>query len=352
MDCEVTNGTWHPEASSKTLAISPAATHDVNVCRGTTSAINDSIMRWRNFHSPGRGRDLRDLTTELVGFDDNRCEEVEATSRTSASLVIVRENEEIRVARDWILIIFSSSTPRIQLTRSKILFSEDSFMRVLVVEDYDPIRSAVVQALTEEGYAVDSTDNGRDGLWHAKSAEHDVIVLDILLPHVNGIEILQTLRSSNNHVPVLLLTALDEVDQRIKGLDEGADDYLVKPFAIAELVARVKALLRRSFGDGNSIIEIGSLRIDTSARLVFCNDKAVELTAREYGLLELLARRRGKVVSRAEIWKSLYDFQADSSSNVVDVYIGYLRKKLDPAQGPSMIQTRRGLGYVLTGRNE
>jgi len=225
-------------------------------------------------------------------------------------------------------------------------------MRVLVVEDYEPVRSAVVQALTEEGYAVDSTDNGRDGLWYAKSGEHDVILLDILLPNINGIEILQALRASDNHVPVLLLTALDEVDQRIRGLDEGADDYLVKPFAIAELIARVRALVRRSFGDGTSVIEIGALRIDTSARLVFCNDATIELTAREYGLLELLARRRGKVVSRAEIWKSLYDFQADSSSNVVDVYIGYLRKKLDPPEGPSMIQTRRGLGYVLTGRSE
>lgn len=225
-------------------------------------------------------------------------------------------------------------------------------MRVLVVEDYEPIRSAVVQAFTEEGYAVDSTGNGRDGLWYAQSGQHDVIVLDILLPHVSGIEILQALRSSNSHVPVLLLTALDEVDQRIRGLDEGADDYLVKPFAIAELIARVRALVRRSFGDGTSVIEIGALRIDTAARLVFCNDTAVELTAREYGLLELLARRRDKIVSRAEIWKSLYDFQTDSSSNVVDVYIGYLRKKLDPPEGPSMIQTRRGLGYVLMSRSE
>ncbi len=223
-------------------------------------------------------------------------------------------------------------------------------MRVLVVEDYEPVRSAVVQALIEEGYAVDSADNGRDGLWYAKSGEHDAIVLDILLPHVNGIQILQRLRSSNNHVPVLLLTALDEVDQRIKGLDEGADDYLVKPFAIAELMARVRALVRRRFGDGTTVIEIGELRIDTAARLVLHRDKPVELTAREYGLLELLARRRGKVVTREEIWRSLYDFEAESSSNVVDVYIGYLRKKLDPPEGPSMIQTRRGMGYVLTGR--
>jgi DNA-binding response OmpR family regulator len=141
------------------------------------------------------------------------------------------------------------------------------FMRVLVVEDYEPVRNAVVQALTEEGYAVDSADNGRDGLWYAKSGEHNVIVLDILLPHVNGIEILQTLRGSENHVPALLLTALFEVDHRIKGLDSGADDYLVKPFAIAELIARVRALLRRSYGDGTSTIEVVALRIDTAARI-------------------------------------------------------------------------------------
>ena len=226
----------------------------------------------------------------------------------------------------------------------------ESPMRVLVVEDYEPVRSAVVQALTEEGYAVDSADNGRDGLWFANSGEYDAVVLDILLPNVNGIEILQSLRGNNNHVPVLLLTALDEVDQRIKGLDEGADDYLVKPFAIAELMARVRALVRRRFGDGTAIIEVGELRIDTSARLVLYKGMPIELTAREYGLLELLARRRGKVVTREEIWKSLYDFGAESSSNVVDVYIGYLRKKLDPPEGPSMIQTRRGMGYVLTGR--
>lgn len=221
-------------------------------------------------------------------------------------------------------------------------------MRVLVVEDYEPVRSAVVQALTEEGYAVDWADNGRDGLWYAKSGEHNAIVLDILLPHFDGIEILQSLRSSENHVPVLLLTALDEVEQRIKGLDAGADDYLVKPFAIAELIARVRALLRRSFGDGTNVIEIRDLRIDTLAHLVYRKGIEIELTAREYSLLEFLARRRGKVVTRAEIWKSLYDFQDDSSSNVVDVYVGYLRKKLDLDEGPSIIQTRRGLGYILT----
>ncbi|QDV47572.1 Transcriptional regulatory protein CusR [Stieleria neptunia] len=220
-------------------------------------------------------------------------------------------------------------------------------MRVLVIEDYEPVRSAVVQALSEDGYAVDSAEDGRNGMWLAKSGEHDAIVLDIMLPHTNGIEILESLRSQQQHTPVLLLTALDEVDQRIRGLNCGADDYLVKPFAMAELLARVRALVRRSFGDGVSVIQVRDLTIDTSARLVSRDGEAIELTAREYNLLELLARRRGKVVTRTEIWKSLYDMENESTSNVVDVYVGYLRKKLDLPDQPSLIVTRRGHGYVL-----
>jgi len=220
-------------------------------------------------------------------------------------------------------------------------------VRVLVIEDYEPVRSAVVQALTEDGFAVDSAEDGRDGMWLAKTGEHDVIVLDIMLPHTSGLEILESLRSQQQHTPVLLLTALDEVDQRIRGLHCGADDYLVKPFAMAELLARVQALVRRSFGDGVPVIQVRDLSIDTSARLVYRDGEVIELTAREYNLLELLARRRGKLVTRTEIWKSLYNMESDSTSNVVDVYIGYLRKKLDLPGEPSLIVTRRGHGYVL-----
>ncbi len=220
-------------------------------------------------------------------------------------------------------------------------------VRVLVIEDYEPVRSAVVQSLSEDGFAVDSAADGRDGLWLARSGEHDAIVLDIMLPHTSGIEILETLRSQQQQTPVLLLTALDAVDQRIRGLNSGADDYLVKPFAIAELIARVRALVRRSYGDGISVIQVRNLVIDTSTRMVHRDGELIELTAREYSLLELLARRRGKVVTRSEIWKSLYDMESDSSSNVVDVYIGYLRKKLDAPTDPSLIQTRRGHGYLL-----
>lgn len=225
-------------------------------------------------------------------------------------------------------------------------------MHVLVIEDYKPVRAAVVQALMEEGYAVEFSDNGREGLRQAKSGVHDVIVLDIMLPELDGIEILEQLRSSGNDVPVLLLTAMDQVDRRIAGLDAGADDYLVKPFSLGELMARVRALLRRRVAVSSSLIEIGSLRIDADSKLVTCRGRSIDLTSREYSLLELLARRGGKVVTREEIRRSLYEFEADVSSNVVDVYIGYLRKKLDPADGPSMIQTRRGIGYVLVYRTE
>ncbi len=220
-------------------------------------------------------------------------------------------------------------------------------MRVLVIEDYEPVRSAVVQSLTENGFAVDDAEDGNAGMWLARSGEHDVIVLDIMLPNISGIEILESMRQQQQHTPVLLLTAADEVDQRIRGLNSGADDYLVKPFAMAELIARVRALVRRSFGDGVSIIQVRDLRIDTSSRLVYRGDKIVELSALEYNLLELLVRRRGKVVSRTDIWKSLYDMDSDATSNVVDVYIGYLRKKLDLPGEPSLIVTRRGHGYLI-----
>tara|TARA_R110002072_G_scaffold303004_1_gene491220 strand:+ start:18369 stop:19067 length:699 start_codon:yes stop_codon:yes gene_type:complete len=224
-------------------------------------------------------------------------------------------------------------------------------MRVLVIEDYEPIRSSVVQALCEDGFAVDSSADGRDGMWRAKSSEHDAIVLDIMLPHTSGLEILRELRAGKQTTPVLLLTALDAVDQRVRGLDNGADDYLVKPFAMAELVARVRALVRRGHGDASSTIQVGDLQIDTVRKEVHQAGQSIELTAREFALLELLARRRGEVVSRMDIWNSLYDVHSESTSNVVDVYIGYLRKKLDRPSGPSWIETRRGMGYRLRDAN-
>jgi DNA-binding response OmpR family regulator len=219
-------------------------------------------------------------------------------------------------------------------------------MRALVVEDYPPVRDAIVAGLTENGFAVDSAHDGEDGLWLAEQNPYDVIVLDIMLPKLDGLGILQKLRTAGSSVPVLVLTARDGVDDRVRGLDTGADDYLVKPFAFAELLARVRALVRRRY-ETPPIVRIADLEIDTTKRAVRRNGEPITLSAREYALLEYLAMRAGQVVSRTEIWEHVYDFHSDAHSNVVDVYIGYLRKKLDRDGAAKLIHTRRGQGYVL-----
>ena len=220
-------------------------------------------------------------------------------------------------------------------------------MRVLVVEDYAPVREAVVQALVEADYAVDEAADGSTGLWLARTKEHDVIVLDVMLPKISGVEIVRELRREKIELPVLLLTALDAVEKRVEGLDAGADDYLVKPFAMAELLARLRVLVRRKFGQLNSVIRVGQLAVDTTSRSVEADGVVLELTAGEYKLLELLAHRHGQVITRSEIWQSLYDMNSETTSNVVDVYIGYLRRKLKEVDLDGYIETRRGLGYLL-----
>jgi len=219
-------------------------------------------------------------------------------------------------------------------------------MRALVVEDYAPVRDAVVQGLTENGFAVDSSANGEEGLWFAEQNPYDVIVLDLMLPKLDGIAVLRKLRAGGSRVPVLVLTAKDEVEDRVRGLDSGADDYLVKPFAFAELLARVRALVRRKY-TASPIIVIADLEIDTTKRSVRRAGETIALSAREYALLEYLAHRTGELVSRTEIWEHVYDFRSDAQSNVVDVYIGYLRKKLERDDATKLIHTRRGQGYVL-----
>ncbi|MCA8910649.1 MAG: response regulator transcription factor [Planctomycetes bacterium] len=221
-------------------------------------------------------------------------------------------------------------------------------MRLLVIEDYTPLRESIVQSFREEGYAVDSAADGDEGLWLAKDAAYDVIILDLMLPGVPGMKILQTLRKEGADQPVLILTAKDSLNDRIAGLDSGADDYLTKPFAMQELHSRVRALVRRRYAQTSPLLEVGDLCIDTASRQVRLARKEVELTAREYALLEYLAHRAGQVVSRSEIWEHVYDFHSDASSNVVDVYIGYLRKKL---KRKDLIRTRRGQGYVLGERS-
>ncbi|MHC4403534.1 MAG: response regulator [Planctomycetota bacterium] len=220
-------------------------------------------------------------------------------------------------------------------------------MRVLVIEDYEPIRQSVVQGLREEGFAVDAADDGEDGLWYARSGEYDVILLDLMLPKVDGWTILEQLRAQGNPAHILILTAKDQLDDRLRGLDLGADDYLVKPFALKELLARVRALVRRRYEAKSPVIRVADLEINTSRRTVRRAGQTVELTAREYAIMEVLAFHAGEVVSRTAIWEHVYDFNAEPLSNVIDVHINYLRKKLERAGLPRLIHTRRGIGYVL-----
>ena len=222
-------------------------------------------------------------------------------------------------------------------------------MWVLVVEDYAPIRKAVAKSLREAGFAVDETGDGEEGLWYATSNDYDVVVLDLMLPGVDGLAILQRLRAEGLVTHVLILTARDTVQDRVRGLDLGADDYLVKPFAMEELLARVRALARRAYCAKNPVIAVSDLRIDTTTKQVWRGSDEVTLTAREYAVLEYLALRAGEVVTRTDIWEHVYEFTADADSNVVDVYIGYLRKKLESADLPPLIHTIRGSGYSLRG---
>jgi DNA-binding response OmpR family regulator len=220
-------------------------------------------------------------------------------------------------------------------------------MRVLVVEDYEPLARSVAQGLREAGYAVDLAADGEEGLWYAESNAYDAIVLDVMLPKLDGLSLLRKLREKKNPAAVLILTARDRVVDRVTGLDAGADDYLVKPFEFAELLARLRAVIRRRYQVQEAVIRIADLELDTGARLVKRGGDQVTLSAREYALLEYLALRKGQVVTRAEIWEHVYDFASDPTSNVVDVYIGYLRRKLDHQREPKLIQTRRGHGYML-----
>ena len=220
-------------------------------------------------------------------------------------------------------------------------------MRLLLVEDYPPLQKSVVKGLREAGFAVDVTGDGQEALWYAQSNQYDVIVLDLMLPGLDGLSILRHLRAEGRESHVLIITAKDAVPDRVAGLNAGADDYLVKPFEFEELLARVQALVRRSYHRKNPIIEVGPLRIDTATQRVERGVDDIRLTAREYALLEYLAARAGEVVPRTDIWEHVYDFRSDATSNVVDVYIGHLRRKIDRVGEPSLIEAVRGRGYIL-----
>jgi DNA-binding response OmpR family regulator len=222
-------------------------------------------------------------------------------------------------------------------------------MRVLLIEDYEPLARSLAQGLREAGYAVDATGNGEEGLGLAQTNPYDALVLDLMVPKIDGLTILRRLRAGGSNAAVLIVTARDQVLDRVGGLDLGADDYLIKPFAFDELLARLRAVIRRRYQATSNLVRIGDLELDAGARTVKRAGRAVALSAREFALLEYLALRRGQVVTRTEIWEHVYDFAAEPSSNVVDVYVGYLRRKLGDGEGGAarLIHTHRGLGYSL-----
>lgn len=217
-------------------------------------------------------------------------------------------------------------------------------MRVLVVEDEPDLLHSLAETLREEGYAVDTSLRGDEGLHKAKVWEYDAIVLDWMLPGLNGIHFIERLRKEKA-TPILLLTARDAISDRVVGLDAGADDYLIKPCSLRELVARIRALIRRTSGQSTNRIEMGNVVLDTGSRTVEVDGQSIPLTGREYSLLELLSLHRGKLVTRTMIYDHIFDESDDSLSNIVDVHVSHLRKKL----GRDLIETRRGQGYIIHG---
>lgn len=220
-------------------------------------------------------------------------------------------------------------------------------MRVLVVEDEARVANYVAQALIEESFAVDVARDGLRALALAGLHDYDVVVLDLMLPGLDGLDVCRRLRERRKTPSVLILSARDMVEDRVRGLDAGADDYLVKPFALEELLARVRALLRRQPAGSAPVLVAGPLHLDPSTRAVHCGGRQISLTQREYALLAYLMRRPGVVHTRAMIAEHVWDFPFDNASNIVDVYVKHLRDKIDDGTRPSIIQAVRGVGYVL-----
>jgi two-component system OmpR family response regulator len=215
-------------------------------------------------------------------------------------------------------------------------------MRLLIVEDEEELAETVRRAFVEDGFSVDVATDGESGLFNAESWSYDAIVLDLMLPRMGGMEVLKKVRSRSS-TPVLILTARDGVDDKVRGLNTGADDYLTKPFQLTELIARVRALVRRSAGKPSPVLKVGDLEIDTVAKVVKRKGKPVELTPKEFALAEFMVLHRGELVTRTMIYDHLYDETDDTLSNVLDVYVSNLRRKL----GKTFIETRRHQGYIL-----
>ncbi len=224
-------------------------------------------------------------------------------------------------------------------------------MRILVVEDEKKVASFIKKGLEEELFQVDTAGNGKEGLDRALHEEYDLIISDIMMPLLSGIQMTKELRSNNIETPILLLTIKDSTKDKVDGLDSGADDYLTKPFAFEELIARVRALLRRKETQKSNVLTIDNLRMDLVAHKVLRDNKEIILTPREYSILEYLLRNKNKIVSRTKLIEHVYDFHFDSGTNVIDVYINKLRSKIDQNTAKQLIQTVRGTGYIIKEQN-
>jgi two-component system, OmpR family, response regulator len=233
------------------------------------------------------------------------------------------------------------------VTQANVSVSYDAGVRVLVVEDEVKMASLVKRALEREGYAVDVAGTGQDGLWLASENDYDAVVLDVMIPPPNGFDVCRELRSRGRWAPVLLLTARDGVDDRVAGLDAGADDYLAKPFSFAELAARLRALTRRGAVPRPSALSAGDLNLDPATHRVRRANVDIDLSPKEFALLELFLRHPDEVLTRTAILEHAWDFAYDGTSNVVDVYVRYLREKIDRPFGRETIETVRGVGYRL-----
>ena len=220
-------------------------------------------------------------------------------------------------------------------------------MRILVVEDEKRLNRIISEALEDEGYSVDSCFNGQDALDYAAGADYDVIILDIMMPKMDGLEVVRRLRSGGNSTPVLFLTARDSVADRVTGLESGGDYYLVKPFDFQELMAVVRVMTRKYTGNRSNVYTIADLRLDATAKTVTRAGKSIELTAKEFSLLEYMMRNKGVVLSREMIENNLWNYDYEGGTNVVDVYVGYLRKKMDTGFDRKLIHTVWGTGWVL-----
>lgn len=225
-------------------------------------------------------------------------------------------------------------------------------MRILVVEDEKSLNEVIVKRLEDEHYGVDWCYNGKDALDNILLTEYDAIILDIMLPELNGYEVLKTMRSKNIDTPVLFLTAKDSIEDRVKGLDSGANDYLTKPFAFEELLARIRVMLRKDSNSSGNVFTVANLTVDTNSHSVFRDDIPIKLSKREFTILEYMIRNRGKILSKDKIEQHIWNYDYEGGSNVIEVYIRYLRKKIDADFSPKLIHNIYGVGYILKVEDE